>query len=103
VSLFDFGTEWFEMPLPVDDDTASGYKNGNGTTALRDPLVETASIVASAVSDTASTMVKAAVETVKRKAIQGAQGSGTAGFEWTKGLVGKKEWRIPCLDVLVRV
>jgi len=30
VSLFDFGTEWFEMPLPVDDDIASGIRVGMG-------------------------------------------------------------------------
>jgi len=99
VSLFDFQTAWFEPQLPTEESSTSK----NVTASFRDPLGETASIVASAVNSTAEIMIKAAVDTIRRKTPPVPQVSGGAGFEWAKGLVGKKEWRIPCLDVLVRI
>lgn len=99
VSLFDFQTAWFEPQLPTEQSSTSK----NATALLRDPLVETASIVASAVNSTAETVIKAAVESIRRKTPPVPHVNGGAGFEWAKGLVGKKEWRIPCLDVLVRI
>jgi hypothetical protein len=47
-------------------------------------------------------MIKAAVDGVKDKYMGEGHGSGAAGasYEWVRGL---KEWRIPCLDVLVRI
>ncbi|KAF2811701.1 uncharacterized protein BDZ99DRAFT_487334 [Mytilinidion resinicola] len=100
VSLFDFHTAWFEPQLPAEDASSDPR---NTTMPLRDPLVETASILASAVNSTATTVIKAAADTLRKKAPPVPQISGGAGFEWAKGLVGKKEWRIPCLDVLVRI
>lgn len=29
--------------------------------------------------------------------------SGAQSYEWVKGLLGKKEWRVQCLDVLIRI
>ena len=66
-------------------------------------MFETASIIASAVNSTAETITKAAVDGIRRKALSVSQANGGTGFEWAKGLIGKKEWRIPCLDVLVRI
>jgi len=99
VSLFDFQTAWFEPQLPTEESATSK----NVTASFRDPLGETASIIASAVNSTAEIMIKTAVDTIRRKTPPVPQVSGGAGFEWAKGLVGKKEWRIPCLDVLVRI
>ena len=71
-------------------------------------LVETLGVVASAVVDTASTLAAAAAENVKRRAIgQGgvsvASGTTGAGAEGLRTLFGKREWRVPCLDILVRL
>jgi hypothetical protein len=60
---------------------------------------------ARAAGQTAQAVLKATVDGVRdRTSIGSGQGSGTgAGYEWVRGLLGKKEWRIPCLDVLVRI
>ncbi|OCK85311.1 hypothetical protein K432DRAFT_439407 [Lepidopterella palustris CBS 459.81] len=100
VSLFDFHTAWFEPELPSEQNSSF---TSNAASSLRDTTLETASIIASAVNNTTETMVRAAVDAVRQKASSVPQVSGGAGFEWAKGLVGKKEWRIPCLDVLVRI
>jgi hypothetical protein len=62
-------------------------------------MVETAAVFIQAANQTAQALVKAAVNGVREK----TEGNGAAGYEWVKGLMGKKEWRVPCLDVLVRV
>jgi hypothetical protein len=60
-------------------------------------MLETAGVFAQAANRTAQALVTGAVEGVRGKA------SGAAMNEWVKGLLGKKEWRIQCLDVLIRV
>lgn len=52
---------------------------------------------AQAAANTAQEVVKGAVDGVRGKASTGAMN------EWVKGLLGKKEWRIQCLDVLIRI
>ena len=59
--------------------------------------METAGVFAQAATNTAQELVKGAVDGVRGKASAGAMN------EWVKGLLGKKEWRIQCLDVLIRV
>lgn len=76
----------------------------NGTSPLADTVFESAGILVSAANNTARAMIKAAVDGVKERftgeeQVSGAAGAG-AGYEWVRGL---KEWRIPCLDVLVRI
>lgn len=56
----------------------------------------------SAANHTAQAVVKGVVDGLRERTMGGEQ-SGGAGYEWVKGLLGKKEWRIPCLDVLVRI
>jgi hypothetical protein len=100
VSLFDFHTAWFEPRLSSDQFSSLP---SNETSPVRDSMFETTSIIVSAVNSTAEAIAKAAVDGIRRKAPSVSQVSGGTGFEWAKGLVGKKEWRIPCLDVLVRI
>lgn len=88
VALFDFHTPWFDPPLP---DTAGLALNE--TT----PLLETASVFVQAAANTAQEIVKGAVDGLRGKANAGAMN------EWVKGLLGKKEWKIQCLDVLIRI
>ncbi|KAF2464666.1 uncharacterized protein BDR25DRAFT_307167 [Lindgomyces ingoldianus] len=105
VALFDFHTPWFEPPL--ESESLEGVING--TSPLRDVIGETASLVVSAANSTAQAAVKAAINGLKDKMSVGSQISGgmaEAGgqsYEWVKGLLGKKEWRISCLDVLFRI
>jgi len=51
-------------------------------------------VLAQAANQTAQAVVKNAVDGVR-----GRMGGG----EWVKGLLGKREWKIQCLDVLVRI
>ena len=62
-------------------------------------------MVASAVVDTASSLAAAAADNVKRRAVgSGAvAGAAGAGAEGLKTLFGKREWRVPCLDILIRL
>ncbi|KAF2826449.1 hypothetical protein CC86DRAFT_370439 [Ophiobolus disseminans] len=90
VALFDFYTPWFDPPLAPD--TAGLALNGT--------MVETASVLAQAANQTAQALVKNAVDSVRGKM---GQTSGGKEYEWVKGLLGKKEWKIQCLDVLIRV
>jgi hypothetical protein len=104
VALFDFHTPWFEPPLSSE----SAAELNNATTApFRDGLIETAAVFAQAANQTAQALIKTAVDAVRERAsgstVDALYGNGTAGYEWVKGLMGKKEWRIQCLDVLVRV
>jgi len=96
VALFDFHSPWFDPPLAETAELAL-----NGTTT---PLVESAGVLAQAVNHTAKAMAKGAVEALREKTDMGAVGSsGQQGYDWVRGLLGKKEWRVQCLDVLIRV
>lgn len=95
VALFDFNTPWFELPLTTETTEVAM----NGTM----PFSQTASIVASAANNTAQTLMKATLDGLREKTSSFPQVSGSSSYEWVKGLLGKKEWRIPHLDVLVRI
>jgi hypothetical protein len=99
VALFDFQTPWFEAPL--SSETAELALNG--TTPFRDSMFETAGVFIQAANNTAQSLVKSAVDGIREKGVGAPEVSNAANYEWMKGLVGKKEWRIPCLDVLVRI
>jgi hypothetical protein len=80
IALFDFQSPWFETVVTGD------VGGGNGTSSL---VGETVGMVGRTVEG----VVRGAVEGVKEKGLGGGQENGKAGV---------KEWRIPCLDVLVR-
>ncbi|KAF1844532.1 uncharacterized protein K460DRAFT_365486 [Cucurbitaria berberidis CBS 394.84] len=90
VALFDFHTPWFDPPLPSDTTELAL----NGTSA---GIVEAVGVLTQAANHTAQAVVKGAIEGLKEKTSAGQS------YEWVKGLLGKKEWRIQCLDVLIRV
>ncbi|KAF2746777.1 hypothetical protein M011DRAFT_494895 [Sporormia fimetaria CBS 119925] len=92
LALFDFQTPWFESASPSTNSTiADSVKPSNA--------VETAAVFAQAASQTAQAVARAAVENVKVR----IQGEGETG-SWVKAfLQGRKEWRVPCLDVVIRL
>lgn len=57
------------------------------------------------INETATALAGAAVEAVKRKTLQ--SGSGTewtgVGVDWVRRGLGAREWRVPCLDVVIRL
>ncbi|KAL6707072.1 hypothetical protein ACN47E_004824 [Coniothyrium glycines] len=94
VALFDFHTPWFDPPLSETAELAL-----NGTT----PLLESVGVLAQAANNTAKSIARSVVDGLVEKDAAAGHASGGAGYEWVKGLLGKKEWRIQCLDVLIRV
>jgi hypothetical protein len=94
--LFDFHTPWFDAPLP------ELALNGTEAGVLAQAVNGTeAGVLAQAVNESAKAVGRSVVEGVKGKL--GGEGSGAQSQEWVKGLLGRKEWRIQCLDVLIRV
>ncbi|KAF2840380.1 hypothetical protein M501DRAFT_1002729 [Patellaria atrata CBS 101060] len=99
LSLFDFRTNWFEprysssnLPHTVSNDTIA-----SNTT------LETASLVASAINQSASAIASAALESVKRRVTgSGAHIQAPAG-DWTRSLGIRKEWRVSCMDIILRL
>jgi hypothetical protein len=69
--------------------------------AINGTALETAGVLAQAANHTAQAVVKGALEGVKGR-IGAGVGNGNS-YEWVKGLMGKKEWKMQCLDVLIRV
>jgi hypothetical protein len=57
-------------------------------------------VLVQAANHTAQAIVKNAVDGVRGRI---GQTNGTKEYEWVKGLLGKREWKIQCLDVLIRV
>ncbi|KAF2002970.1 hypothetical protein P154DRAFT_461254 [Amniculicola lignicola CBS 123094] len=96
VALFDFQTPWFEPPFSSETESSAL----DGSTPLRDMVLESAGVVLQVANQTVQTVVKGAVDGIREKSMGVVQGSGS---EWVRGFWGKKEWRIGCLDVLVRI
>lgn len=63
--------------------------------------MEGASVAASILNSTAASVVQEAFEAAKRK-ISVEAPTQISAAEWLKEMLGKKEWRIPCIDVAVR-
>lgn len=116
--FFDFSSNWFQ-PRPgvsyFTDGTASFTcaeaggcaETGAGAGAAALSAVENMTATANAtylvakdtVNATANAMMGAAVEQVAQ-----ARSEWTGiGMEWLRNLLGKREWRIECLDVYIRL
>lgn len=105
-SLFDFHADWFEPrwqpPTLKTSETLSSFVSGNGT--ITDAIIETASLAVSAVNGTGGSLASTVMDGFKKRTSSGGPGptSGSV-FEWAKGVLEKKQLRIPCVDVLVRL
>jgi len=68
-------------------------------------LANTVSLFTSAVNATASAVASIAVEGLKSRVGLAAPSSSSSGgwAEGARSVLRQKEWRVPCLDVLVRL
>ncbi|EKG21043.1 Bladder cancer-related BC10-like protein [Macrophomina phaseolina MS6] len=110
IALFDFNTSWFEpnsryhpessaSPSPNDS-----YVPPSNSSLAADIAMETMSLLASTVNNTAGALVSAAMEGIKRKrGAPEAAASINTSADWGKGLFTRKEWKVPCMDVIVRL
>ena len=71
---------------------------GNSTTSPAS-MVEDMLVFASALNSTAATMAAAAIEDAKKFRPEWTG----IGVGWLRSLLGRREWRLPCLDVYVRL
>ncbi len=86
--FFDFSSNWFQ-PRPLAP---------NATTELQG-LNATAAVAVEMLSATATAFASVAAEQAARVR---AEWTGI-GMEWLRSLLGKREWRIDCLDVYIRL
>ncbi|KAI9792753.1 MAG: hypothetical protein M1835_007664 [Candelina submexicana] len=100
--FFDVHSNWFEprhlsspLPNPIPG-TLDNPINSSHTTKMQ------TSFLANALNKTAAALAGAAAEEVKKRVEIRSEWTGI-GVEWIRSLLGKKEWRLPCLDVLVRL
>ncbi len=54
------------------------------------------------INETAAALAGAAIEEVKKRVEIRPEWTGI-GVEWIRSFLGKKEWRLPCVDVLIRL
>ncbi|KAH8769045.1 bladder cancer-related protein BC10-domain-containing protein [Diaporthe sp. PMI_573] len=118
--FFDFSSNWFQ-PRPgvsyftdgttsftcVEAGACAGHGGADGGGAAALSAVENMTATANAtylvakdtVNATANAMMGAAAEQVAQ-----ARSEWTGiGMEWLRNLLGKREWRIDCLDVYIRL
>lgn len=100
--FFDIHSNWFEprhfsSPLPNPLPQAPDSAASTGRYAVED-----ASFLATVANETAAALAAAAIEEVKRRMDSRPEWTGI-GVEWIRSWLGAREWRLPCLDVYVRL
>lgn len=100
--LFDIYSNWFETkhlasPLSGAFSNATDWSASNA-----DGVVGDGSFLAAAINETASALAGAALEEVKRRMAYKAEWTGI-GLGWMRSFLGARQWRVPCVDVYVRL
>ena len=60
------------------------------------------SLLLAALNDTAMALGGTALEELKRRATPKSEWTGI-GMQWMRSWLGSQEWRVPCLDVNIRL
>lgn len=98
-TLYDWRSDWFE---PRNNLYAPNLDSASGSHSIQDAAIQSASAIASAFNSTALSAAQSALHGLKRR-MSGEEQAYVSGAQWLRELIGKKEWRIPCIDVLVRL
>ncbi|KAF2718560.1 hypothetical protein K431DRAFT_314868 [Polychaeton citri CBS 116435] len=107
-SLFDFSADWFE-PRSANSPSqlvapAESWINGNST--FTDAVLETASLALSTVNGTGGSAASAVLDAIAQRAgvPEGAAANGSeSAFVGLRAMLEKWQFRIPCVDVVVRL
>lgn len=94
--FFDFSNNWFEprpQSIPPQFLNSSTFANYS---------LSEASIYIGAVNNTALALTGAAFEEAKRQLALRAAWTGL-GVEWLRSLLGRREWSVPYMDVIIRL
>ncbi|RKF79639.1 hypothetical protein GcM3_053023 [Golovinomyces cichoracearum] len=85
--FFDFNSNWFD---PRKDST----QNTTETSILNS--------YSNALNSTAVAVAGTVLEETKRILASNTEWTGI-GVEWLRSLLGKREWRLPCVDIYIRL
>lgn len=96
--FFDFSSNWFE---PRQHTPAISAEIINSS-AMSNQTLEQASIYLGALNNTAVALAGTALEEAKRQLATRTEWTGI-GVEWLRSLLGRREWRLPCVDVYIRL
>ncbi|KAL8301099.1 hypothetical protein RB593_000078 [Gaeumannomyces tritici] len=99
--FFDFSTNWFQS-RPSSALVAPPPEAANASSALsacRDDLCAAGAVAAELLNTTAVSLAGAAADHAAKAR---AEWTGL-GMEWLRSLLGRREWRIDCLDVNIRL
>ena len=95
-------SNWFET-RHLASPLSSSLLNSTGWSAPNaDGVVGDGSFLVAAINETASALAGAAVEEMKRRMVYKAEWTGL-GLGWMRSFLGARQWRVPCLDVYVRL
>ncbi|KAH0433136.1 hypothetical protein CKAH01_09179 [Colletotrichum kahawae] len=89
--FFDFSSNWFQ-PRPPTSFSTSPIPDIDPNASFNATVVEV-------INSTASALAGAAAEELAR---QRQEWTGL-GIEWLRSLLGRREWRVECLDINIRL
>lgn len=99
--FFDLSANWFELrqyssPLP------NPIPPSNRGTDKSEDNKQDASFLLNAFNETASTLAGVAWKAAGRRLQTRTEWTGI-GFGWLRSLLGVREWRVPCVNVIIRL
>lgn len=111
-SIFDFSADWFEPRWNGNatalTQTVASFLGGNST--MTEVALETASLAVSAANGTGGSLASAAMDSVRSRmateagsAVITTMPNGVSAFEWLRNILDKRQLRIACLGVVVRI
>ena len=100
--LFDIYSNWFETKHLVSPLSGAFFNATNCSASNVDAVVGDGSFLVAAVNETASALAGAALEEMKRRMVYKAEWTGI-GLGWMRSFLGARQWRLPCVDVYVRL
>ncbi|EPQ65929.1 hypothetical protein BGT96224_1561 [Blumeria graminis f. sp. tritici 96224] len=86
--FFDFNSNWF--------------KSRGSLTSANNTQLQSTDLYINALNSTAAALVGTALE--EANCMLASKGEWTGlGVEWLRSLLGRREWRLPCVDVYIRL
>ncbi|KAK3950592.1 bladder cancer-related protein BC10-domain-containing protein [Pseudoneurospora amorphoporcata] len=99
--FFDVSSNWFQpKDLPNPTTTHTIYASTtNSSIAMAEGSNSTAAVVLDMFNTTVGTLATAAMDKAARTRVEWTG----LGLEWLRSLLGRREWRIDCLDLYIRL
>ncbi|KAK4223316.1 bladder cancer-related protein BC10-domain-containing protein [Podospora fimiseda] len=100
--FFDFGSNWFQ-PQPAGSyvflPSTPTLKEASNVTATDDINASATAVMVEMLNTTAGALATAATDKIAQTRVEWTG----LGLEWLRTLLGKREWRIDCLDLYIRL